>query len=140
LSATFSCFGQALCAAHHIRYIGKAGLFEGIRGYSGPVRSVGELITVRAGETISAPVLCLYLNLAAVRLESQRRVRGLSAHLYPADFATLPVPRIPRRIQEDLGELLSISTKARRSSSDLIDRAKRTIEEGIRDFSSAVRR
>ena len=120
-----------LCAAHHIRYIGKAGLFVGIDGYRGPVRSVGELITVRAGSAVNQQSLCLYLNLSAVRSESQRHVRGLSAHLYPNDFRQIPVPLLPKRLQEELAELFKQSLSARREATRLLNQAKQAIEEAI---------
>lgn len=120
-----------LCAAHHIRYIGKAGLFVGIEGYVGPVRSVGELITVRAGSKINPESLCLYLNLPAVRNESQRYVRGLSAHLYPDDFRNLPVPVLPAVIQDRLGDLFEQSLCARKESARLLDEAKKIVEDMV---------
>jgi type I restriction enzyme, S subunit len=120
-----------LCAAHHIRYIGKAGLFVGIEGYDGPVRSVGELITVRAGAKINPQSLCLYLNLPAVRNESQRYVRGLSAHLYPDDFRKIPVPVLPVAIQDKLADLFEKSLCARKESARLLDEAKEIVENMV---------
>jgi hypothetical protein len=120
-----------LCAAHHIRYIGKAGLFVGIEGYDGPVRSVGELITVRSGSKLNPQSLCLYLNLPAVRNESQRHVRGLSAHLYPDDFRQIPVPLLPCKLQEKLADLFEESLSARCEATRLLDEAKKTVENMI---------
>jgi hypothetical protein len=78
-----------LCAAHHVRYIGKSGLFTEYPQEEMSCRSVGELITVRSSGGIRPEVLCTYFNLAPIRLQSQRYVRGQSAHLYPSDLAEL---------------------------------------------------
>lgn len=123
-----------LCAAHHVSYIGKSGLFTGIDGYDGPVRSVGELITVRSSSAINAESLCLYLNLPAVRCESQRYVRGMSAHLYPSDLRHLPVPLLPRKLQDELADSFNDAVAARRRASHLLEQAKRSVEDLVEVF------
>ena len=119
-----------LCAAHHVRYIGKTGLLWGVP--EGQVyRYVGELIGIRCSSEIRPEVLTVYLNLDPVLHSVQRLVRGLSAHLYPQDLATLPVPLLPDKVQDKISDMLGESHAARQESKRLIDKAVRLVEEAI---------
>ncbi len=116
-----------LCVAHHIRYIGKSGILRALP--DGPAcRSVGELITVRAGQAVKPEVLCTYFNLPVVQTQIQRFVRGQSAHLYPSDLQHLPVPILPESIQKQIVRLHEKSDAARRDAAQLLEDARGKIE------------
>ena len=127
-----------LCAAHHIRYIGKSGVLRALP--AGPAcRSVGELITVRAAGAVEPEVLCTYFNLSAVRTQIQRFVRGQSAHLYPSDLQHLPVPILPESIQKQIVRLHEKSDAARREAAELLEDAKVAVEALILGDNNAKR-
>ena len=119
-----------LCAAHHVRYIGKSGMLWDVP--KGQVcRYVGELIGIRCSSQLLPEVLTVYLNLAPVSQCVQRLVRGLSAHLYPQDLATVPVPLLPDKIQGQISDMLCKAHAARQESKHLIDKAVRLVEDAI---------
>ncbi len=119
-----------LCAAHHVRYIGKSGMLWEVP--EGQVcRYVGELIGIRCSSQLRPEILTVYLNLAPVFHSVQRLIRGLSAHLYPQDLATLPVPLLPDKVQDEISDMLGKSHAARQESKRLIDKAVRLVEKSI---------
>jgi type I restriction enzyme, S subunit len=119
-----------LCAAHHIRYIGKCGVLASTPE-AGECRSVGELITIRTGNDLGAETLCTYFNLAVIQTQIQKLVRGQSAHLYPSDLRYLPVPMVPAEIQERLKTLHSAAVLARRKARVLVAEAATAIDVAI---------
>lgn len=122
---------MVLAAAHHVRYIGKAGLLESWPDSQEKSQAVGELIVVRPGSAIAGEVLTCYLNAPTIRLQVQRLVRGMSAHLYPNDLKTLPVPIVETRIQEQIVAKVRESFSARREAGQLLEEAKAMVERAI---------
>lgn len=72
-----------------------------------------------------------YLNTPVIRLQVQRLVRGMSAHLYPNDLKTLPVPIVEARIQEQIVSKVRESFEARREARRLLEEAKAMVERAI---------
>jgi restriction endonuclease S subunit len=120
-----------LAAAHHIRYIGKAGFLEAWPDAQGKCQCVGELIAIRPSDSIRGEVLTCYLNTPAIRSQVQRLVRGMSAHLYPTDLKTLPIPLIDSELQLKIVVKVRESLEARREAGRLMARAKGLVEEAI---------
>ena len=123
-----------LCAAHHPSYIGKTGL---LMDDLGPLaRAVGELIILRFNNKVRPEFVCVFLNLDYVRLAVQRLTRGNTAHLYPGDFSTLPVPLLPSEFQRGIADLVIQSWEARQKARQLLDEAKHKVETIIEGNSS----
>jgi len=120
-----------LCAAHHVRYIGKSGILWEVPEDKEFCRYVGELIGIQCSRQVMPEFLTVYLNLPPVLHSIQRLVRGLSAHLYPQDLETLPVPLLPDSVQCELASMLRESHTVRKESKRLTDEAVRTVEEAI---------
>lgn len=115
-----------LCAAHHPSYIGKTGL---LMDDLGPLaRAVGELIILRFNNKIRPEFVCVFLNLEHVRLAVQRLIRGNTAHLYPDDLSTLPVPLLPSEFQQRIADLVTQSWEAWQKARQLLEEAKHKIE------------
>lgn len=118
-----------LCAAHHQSYIGKTGLL--MDSLSPLTRAVGELIILRFNENVAPEFICTYLNLDPVKLLMQRLCRGNTAHLYPNDLASLPVPELSPSSQMKIVELFRQSYKAHIEAKVLLDEAKIKAESAI---------
>lgn len=120
-----------LCAAHLPSYIGKTGL---LMEDLGPLaRAVGELIILRFNNKVCPEFVCVYLNLGPVRLAVQRLTRGNTAHLYPDDLSTLPIPLLPSEFQQRIADLVTQSWEARQKASQLMEEAKSKVENLIED-------
>ena len=91
-----------LCAAHHVSYIGRAGVLREWPDSSEQCRAVGELLVVRPGEAFQADALCTLLNLYPISSQVQRLVRGQTAHLYAHDLSGLEIPVISIPLQEEV--------------------------------------
>jgi len=89
-------------------------------------------------DAILPEVLTCYLNLRPVRLQTQRFVRGMSAHLYPRDFATLPTPLLPADLQVKVQEKAALAMVTRRQSQILLDTATSAVDISIRDGEDAA--
>ena len=120
-----------IAAAHHIRYIGKAGILETWPDERKQCQCVGELIAIRPSRGIHGEVLMCYLNTPAVRAQVQRLVRGMSAHLYPNDLRALPVPLVDIELQNKIVRKVRDSFDARQQAQRCLDKAKAMIEEAI---------
>lgn len=129
-----------LAAAHHIRYIGKTSLLADWPTAERACQAVGELLLIRTSEMITPEVLTTYLNLQLIRLQVQRLVRGMSAHLYPNDLGTLPVPLVPTEIQERISTDFRKAIASRQESRRLLETAKRAVEIAIEDGEEAARK
>jgi len=118
-----------LCAAHLPSYIGKTGL---LMEDLGPLaRAVGELIILRFNNKVCPEFVCVYLNLGPVRLAVQRLTRGNTAHLYPDDLSTLPIPLLPSEFQQRIADLVTQSWEARQKARQLLEEAKNKVENLI---------
>jgi hypothetical protein len=117
-----------LAAAHHVRYIGKAGVLRAIPDGAAECRSVGELVTVRPGIECAPGALATYLNLPTVLRQVQRLARGQSAHLYPRDLVHLRVPVLPRELQQSLETILLEAQAQRDRGEDLRKQAISAVE------------
>jgi len=129
-----------LAAAHHVRYIGKAGLMTEWPDAQKKCQCVGELIAIRPSRFIRGEVLMCYMNAPAIRAQVRRLVRGMSAHLYPTDLRELPVPKIEETIQDQIAILIHKSFAARKDTQAMLATAKRAVEIAIEDNEPAALR
>jgi hypothetical protein len=120
-----------LAAAHHVSYIGATGILEDWPDDQRRCQFVGELVGIRVAGAVAAEVLGCYLNSPSVRMQTQRLVRGMSAHLYPSDLNTLPIPILPQSTQAKIAVKVRESFDARHEARRLLDEAKAMIEQAI---------
>lgn len=122
---------MVIAAAHHVKYIGKAGLLREWPDEQQRCQAVGELIVIRPGDAIRGEVLSAYLNSPAIRIQTRRLVRGMSAHLYPRDLADLPVPVIGKEVQTEIAALVNSSYEHREASRRLLEGARDIVDSAI---------
>lgn len=115
-----------LCAAHHIRYIGKTNII--LDEYDDWVSAVGELIVIRPNKKINPEYLSIALRLPKVKEQIQRLTRGNTAHVYPKDLMKLKVPILNDELQLEISELVLNSFHERRKGQSLINQAIHEIE------------
>ena len=56
---------------------------------------------------------------------------ALIAHLKPSDFETFKIPLIKQQVQKQIAEKIQESHKLRKESKELLEEAKRKVEEEI---------
>lgn len=118
-----------LCAAHHPSYVGKSNV---LLDESEQLRcAVGELIIIRVKSSFRSEFISLYLNIPIVKKNIRRLIRGNTAHLYPSDLASLPVPDIKKEVQDEISEIVRKSHIESQKSKKLLFQAKKEIEEYI---------
>lgn len=120
-----------LAAAHDTKYIGKSAVVQELPSGEPRCRVVGELIIARPSPEVNGPTLSAYLNVPAVRAEVQRLVRGQSAHLYPSDLGTLPVPRFQDDLQDHVVRRFDACRAARVRSIECLQEAKGLVEQAV---------
>jgi len=102
-----------LSAAHAAGYIGKnTSIF--LTSDDNKAICIGELIRLRPDDKrINPYYLLAYLNNQKIRLFFQYSVRGQTVHLYPNDIRKIPVILPPRKIQDNIGNILRQSIEAK---------------------------
>lgn len=76
--------------------------------------------------------LALILNSILCKMQVEKLSGGaLIAHLKPSDFETFKIPLIKQSIQKQIAEKIQESHKLRKESKELLEEAKRKVEEEI---------
>lgn len=83
-------------------------------------------------EDLEKECLALILNSILCKLQVEQLSGGaLIAHLKPSDFEKFKIPLINSQIQKQIAEKIKLSHKLRKESKELLEKAKRKVEEEI---------
>ena len=110
-------------------YIGKTNIYN-----SNTKATIGSFLTlVRAKQDIINPFyLLVFLNSEIGHLLTRRNSKGLAQqYIYPYDTKNIPVPKIDNGVQEEIGKFIKKGYEARKKSKELLEEAKRKVEEMI---------
>lgn len=110
-------------------YIGKANIFNlDIKAVSGSFLTI-----IRANQTIVNPYYLLVVLNSVIGINQSKRHSKATAqqYLYPADIRKFIIPIFNRTIQEKIGQLIIAANSARRQAKELLEEAKRKVEEVI---------
>jgi restriction endonuclease S subunit len=89
-------------------------------------------LTVKDTNLISPDYLTLVLNSKIVQLQAQRDAGGsIIQHWKPSEIEAVLIPLLPTPAQTKIAELIQPSFALRTESKDLLERAKREVEEEI---------
>ncbi len=89
-------------------------------------------LTVKDTNLISPDYLTLVLNSKIVQLQAQRDAGGsIIQHWKPSEIEAVLIPLLPTQAQTKIAELIQTSFALRTESKDLLERAKREVEEEI---------
>jgi len=97
-----------------------------------PKAFVNQRITSISTEGIDKLYLCLYLNLASINgLMNRETTGGVQKNITYQDIISVPVPILSQSLQQKTSLLIQESFKLRREAKELIDRAKKEVEEMV---------
>lgn len=111
-------------------YIGKTNvILEDI----GKIVPAGFLTLIRTDENRVDPVyLTVVLNSAVGQLQSEKwQSATAQSYIYPKDIRNFKIPVLPMRAQQKIADLVRQSHAARKKSKELLEQAKREVEEMI---------
>lgn len=93
---------------------------------------VNQRITSISTEGIDKLYLCFYLNLQAINsLMVGGTTGGVQKNITYQDIVSIPVPTLSQSFQQKISSLIQQSFKLRQEAKELIDRAKKEVEEMI---------
>lgn len=92
----------------------------------------GGILRLKLKENIDAEYLALCINSVVGQLQAVRDAGGsIIAHWKPEQIKQVQIPILPEKIQQKIAELVRQSHEARKKAKELLDEAKRKVEEMI---------
>lgn len=90
------------------------------------------ILRLKLKENIEPEYLALCINSILGEMQVERDAGGsIIAHWRPEQVKTLLIPILPKQTQEEIAELVRKSHEARKKSKELLEQAKREVEEMI---------
>lgn len=116
--------------------LGRAGVYTG----TGPALADNHVTILRLRKGINPFFVSLFLNSQAGLLQSEKWQAGSSGQLelYPFQIEQFLVPNFQSRIQDELGQYVENSLRARQDSIRLTEIAKRAVEIAIEESETAA--
>lgn len=92
----------------------------------------GGILRLKAKDNIDVEYLALCIDSIVGKMQADRDAGGsVIAHWKPEQIKNILIPDLPKRIQEKIAELVRRSYEARKKSKQLLEEAKRKVEEMI---------
>lgn len=92
----------------------------------------GGILRLKLKENIDAEYLTLCLNSIIGKMQAERDSGGsVIAHWRPEQIKNIMIPILPALMQNKIGNLLMQSYKARKKAKELLEEAKKKVEEMI---------